>query len=167
MPKPIPPPRTTQTEPPVTANAFAEISSFGVVISGIPAESPARINLFTPNATKTKTVISSPVLPLKIKSAITTSVSDLVRLAKNIARWRENLSSSVPTNGPTTEYGRSTTANATAALTALACRSGEKRIKEASALWKIPSVICPDQRIRSKRKSFRSLSNCHKVIGEA
>ena len=103
IPKPIPPPRTTQTEPPVTARALAEISSFGVVISGMPADNPARINRFTPNATKTKTVISSPVLPLKIKNAMTTSVRDLVRLEKNIARWRENLSSSVPTNGPTME----------------------------------------------------------------
>jgi hypothetical protein len=38
------------------------------------------------------------------------------------------------------EYGRSTTANARAALKAEAWRSGEKRIKEASALWNIPSV---------------------------
>jgi predicted PurR-regulated permease PerM len=53
---------------------------------------------------------------------------------KKIARWRENLSSNVPTNGPTTEYGSNTTAKATAAFTALACRSGEKRTKEASAL---------------------------------
>jgi hypothetical protein len=58
-----------------------------------------------------------------------------------MARCRENLSSNVPTKGPTIEYGKSTTANATAAFTALAWRSGEKRMKEARALWKIPSVI--------------------------
>ena len=61
IPSPIPPPSTTQTEPPVTARAFADIKSFGVVISGIPAESPARINRLTPNAMRTTTVISTPV----------------------------------------------------------------------------------------------------------
>ena len=55
-------------------------------------------------------------------------------LAKKIARCLENRSRMVPTNGPTMEYGSSTTANATAAFTALACRSGEKRTKDASAL---------------------------------
>jgi hypothetical protein len=45
----------------VTAIAFAEIRECGVVTKGIPAESPARINLFTPNAISTKTVISTPV----------------------------------------------------------------------------------------------------------
>ena len=61
IPRPIPPPSTTQTEPPVTASALAEIKSFGVVISGIPADKPARINRLTPNATRTTTVISTPV----------------------------------------------------------------------------------------------------------
>ena len=41
-------------------------------------------------------------------------------LAKNMARCLENRSRIVPTNGPTIEYGNNTTANATAALTALA-----------------------------------------------
>jgi hypothetical protein len=57
-----------------------------------------------------------------------------VRFEKRIARCLENLSKRVPTNGPTIEYGKRTTANATAALTALAWRSGEKRINEARAL---------------------------------
>ena len=61
IPSPMPPPRTTQTDPPVTAIALADINECGVVIKGIPAESPARINLFTPNATRTTTVISTPV----------------------------------------------------------------------------------------------------------
>jgi hypothetical protein len=111
---------TTQTEPPVTARALAEMSSLGGVISGIPADSPARINRLTPNATRTKTVISNPVRLLKISVAIMSSVSDLAIFEKNIARCRENLSSRVPTNGPTIEYGSRTTAKATAAFTALA-----------------------------------------------
>jgi hypothetical protein len=57
-----------------------------------------------------------------------------MRFEKRMARWRENLSRRVPTNGPTIEYGKRTTANATAAFTALACRSGEKRMKDAKAL---------------------------------
>ena len=134
IPSPIPPPSTTQTEPPVTARAFAEIKSFCVVISGIPADSPARINRFTPNAMRTTTVISTPVYPLKIRRAITIRVAERTRFEKRIARCRENLSRSVPTNGPTMEYGKRTTANATAAFTALAWRSGEKRMNEASAL---------------------------------
>jgi hypothetical protein len=40
----------------------------------------------------------------------------------------------VPTNGPIIEYGSSTTANARAALKALAWRSGEKITKDARAL---------------------------------
>ena len=61
IPSPIPPPRTTQTEPPVTASAFAEISELGGTIKGIPADKPARIKRFTPNAIRTKIVISTPV----------------------------------------------------------------------------------------------------------
>ena len=51
---------------------------------------------------------------------MTTSVSARVIFAKKIARCREKRSRIVPTNGPTMEYGSKTTANATAALTALA-----------------------------------------------
>jgi hypothetical protein len=40
----------------------------------------------------------------------------------------------VPTNGPTIEYGVNTTAKPKAAAIALACRSGEKSTKDASAL---------------------------------
>ena len=91
-------------------------------------------------------------------------VSERTRLEKRIARCRENLSRSVPTNGPTMEYGKRTTAKATAAFTALAWRSGENKIKEARALWKIPSVIWPDHLTLSSRESLRSLSNCQKFI---
>jgi hypothetical protein len=66
--------------------------------------------------------------------AMTNKVAARITLEKKIARCRENLSSNVPTKGPTIEYGRSTTAKATAALVALAWRSGEKSTKEASEL---------------------------------
>ena len=62
-PNPMPPPRTTQTDPPVTAKAFAVIKDLLSIIKGIPAESPARIKRLTPNATKTNIVNSIPVLP--------------------------------------------------------------------------------------------------------
>ena len=140
-PRPIPPPITTHTEPPVTARAFAVIRDLLSIINGIPAESPARINRLTPNATSTKTVISIPVFPWKIRSAIIDKVVALLKFANIIARCLETRSRIVPTNGPINEYGRRTTANAKAALSAFACRSGENKTNEAKALWNIPSVI--------------------------
>ena len=59
----MPPPSTTQTEPPVTTNAFAAMSFSRETTRGKPAERPARINLFTPKAMSTKTVSSIPVRP--------------------------------------------------------------------------------------------------------
>ena len=49
-------------------------------------------------------------------------------------RCLEYLSKTVPTNGPTTEYGNKTTVNPSAAAMALACRSGEKSTNDASPL---------------------------------
>ena len=66
----MPPPITTPIVPPVTARAFAETNSSLETNSGNPAESPARINLFIPKATKTKSVRTIPVVPLFIKIAI-------------------------------------------------------------------------------------------------
>ena len=68
-PTPIPPPITTNTDPPVTAIAFAEISERGSISNGRPADNPARIRRLIPKATSTKIVNSSPVFPLKISSA--------------------------------------------------------------------------------------------------
>ena len=65
----MPPPITTNTEPPVTASAFAEISDFDSISNGNPAESPARMRRLIPKAISTKIVNSSPVFPLKIRRA--------------------------------------------------------------------------------------------------
>jgi hypothetical protein len=65
---------------------------------------------------------------------MTMRVAERTRFEKRIARCLENRSRSVPTNGPTIEYGKRTTAKATAAFTALAWRSGENKMNEASAL---------------------------------
>jgi hypothetical protein len=111
------------------------------IINGIPAESPARIKRLTPKATRTKTVISIPVFPWKINNEMIDKVVALVKFANMIARCLETRSKIVPTNGPINEYGRRTTANAKAALSAFAWRSGENKTNEAKALWNIPSVI--------------------------
>ena len=100
----------------------------------MPAESPARIKRLTPNATKTNTVNTIPVCPSKIKNETTVSVSARAKFEYAIARCLETRSNMVPTNGPIIEYGSSTTANARAALKALAWRSGEKITKDAKAL---------------------------------
>jgi hypothetical protein len=47
--------------------------------------------------------------------------------------WRENRSKKVPTYGPINEYGKSTTAKATAADIASGARSGENKTKLAKA----------------------------------
>ena len=60
---PRPPPRTTATEPAVTASAFEAISAVGGETKGIPAESAARINLLRPKAMSTRIVNSTPVRP--------------------------------------------------------------------------------------------------------
>jgi hypothetical protein len=86
-------------------------------------------------------VISTPVFPWKINNEIIDNVVALVKFANMIARCLETRSRIVPTNGPINEYGRRTTANAKAALSAFACRSGENKTNEAKALWNIPSVI--------------------------
>ena len=57
-----------------------------------------------------------------------------IRFEMNTARWREMRSRTVPTIGPTTEYGVRITAKPRAAAIALAWRSGEKSTKDASAL---------------------------------
>jgi hypothetical protein len=59
----MPPPRTTQTDPPVTARAFAAIRDDFGATSGSPADKPARMSRFTPNAISTKIVSSRPVRP--------------------------------------------------------------------------------------------------------
>jgi hypothetical protein len=55
-------------------------------------------------------------------------------LQKKSARCLETRSKIVPTKGPITEYGNNTTAKPIAALNAFACRSGENKTKDASAL---------------------------------
>ena len=99
---------------------------------GKPADNPAKIKRLTPNATKTKIVNSIPVAPLRINPAIKIKVKALKMLDKRITLCREMRSKIVPTKGPTKEYGRSTTANATAADFASGCRSGEKSKNDAS-----------------------------------
>ena len=133
-PTPIPPPTTTNTEPPVTAVAFAVMSDFESISNGNPAESAARIKRLIPKAMRTTAVKATPVVPLKTKSATSNKLALRARFAKNNARWRETRSKMVPTNGPTIEYGNKTTAKPRAAFKAFAWRSGEKRTKEAKAL---------------------------------
>ena len=57
-----------------------------------------------------------------------------IKLEKKIALCLDTRSRIVPIKGPISEYGNKTVAKASAALRALVCLSGEKRIKEASAL---------------------------------
>jgi hypothetical protein len=104
------------------------------MISGKPAERPARIKRLIPNATRTNIVNSTPVCPVNTSQATTSRFIERARLENKRARCLETRSKIVPTNGPTNEYGKSTTANAMAALSASACRSGENKTKEASAL---------------------------------
>ena len=71
IPTPMPPPRTTNTEPPVTAIAFAVIRDLESIRSGSPADKAARINRLIPNATNTTAVSVTPVVPLNTKAATT------------------------------------------------------------------------------------------------
>ena len=87
-----------------------------------------------PNAISTNTVKRTPVCPLNTKSATTNRFIPRAAFAKSSARCLETRSRIVPTNGPTSEYGNKTTANAIAALNASAWRSGENKTKDASAL---------------------------------
>jgi hypothetical protein len=89
------------------------------------------------------------VAPLRTKPAIKINVRARKRFAKRIILCREKRSKIVPTSGPIREYGSRTTAKAAAADLASGCLSGEKRTKEASADWNIPSVIWPVQRSAS------------------
>ena len=68
-PTPIPPPKTTSTDPPVTAIAFAVIKDLASINKGRPADSAARIKRLIPNAISTTIVNSTPVVPLKTRSA--------------------------------------------------------------------------------------------------
>ena len=118
----------------MTASALALISDLDSITSGNPAESPARIKRLIPNAIRTKTVNSTPVCPEKTSQATTNRFIPRAAFAKSSARCLETRSKIVPTNGPTKEYGKRTTANAIAALNASAWRSGENKTKDASAL---------------------------------
>ena len=68
-PTPIPPPKTTKTEPPVTAIAFAVIKDLASTNKGSPADKAARINRLIPNAINTTTVNATPAVPLKTNKA--------------------------------------------------------------------------------------------------
>ena len=118
----------------MTASALALINDLVSITNGRPAESPARIKRLIPKAIRTKTVKRTPVCPLNTKSATTNKLIARAAFANSSARCLETRSKIVPTNGPTSEYGNKTTANATAALRASAWRSGENKTKDANAL---------------------------------
>ena len=160
----MPPPTTTKTDPPVTAIAFAVTRELGLTNKGSPADNAAKINRLIPNAIKTTTVSATPVVPVKTNSATINKLTLRKKLEKNSARCLEILSNTVPTKGPTIEYGNRTTANPSAAFRAFVWRSGENRTKDAKALWKIPSVICPDQRTAKRRENLGCLSKPIKPI---
>ena len=100
---PIPPPITTESDPPVTANALALIRLGRSIIKGRPAERPASSKRFTPNAKRIKTVSNTPVLPEKIKMAINIKSTARKEFEMIIARCLAIRSKIVPTNGPTIE----------------------------------------------------------------
>ena len=144
--------------------AFAVMSDCASTKRGRPAESAARIKRFIPNAIRTTIVKVKPVVPRKMKKATTKRFRLRARFEKKSARCLETRSKIVPTKGPTIEYGSRTTAKLRAALNALTWRFGEKRTKDAKALWKRPSVACPVQRIASKRENLGCVSRLNKPI---
>ena len=97
IPIPTPPPITTKIVPPVTARAFAVISSSRLTIKGKPADSPERINLFTPKANRTKRVKIIPVEPLLISSAIIKRSAARNKLDMRTIFRRLNRSRKIPT----------------------------------------------------------------------
>ncbi len=67
--------------------------------------------------------------------------------------WRRSQrSSSAPANGPTSEYGSSTTASPSATSTGSDWRSGLNSTAPPSAAWKTPSPHCAPSRIASSRR---------------
>src|SRR4051812_9328520 len=93
---------------------------------GRAADSAASTNLLTDSTTSAAAKNPGPSLSIATRAATPTTNADRIRLTLTSTRWRLHRSSSTPANGPTSEYGKSSTANAAAAFGAVVAFDGSK-----------------------------------------
>ncbi|GIJ10599.1 hypothetical protein Van01_38130 [Micromonospora andamanensis] len=91
---------------------------------GVAADSPDSSSLPKPITTSVETKNSGPSDPKKIIAAIGSTTPARTRLVTTVPVRRLHRSSNTPANGPTSEYGSTSTAAANAIAVGVACRSG-------------------------------------------
>src|SRR5258706_8578596 len=127
------------TVPAVLANEFAVTSGPDSTTCGWDADRPASTNRFiatTESAAARKTTSSRPY---QTEIAAGTTATTRTRLATASAERRLHLSRNTPTNGPSSEYGSNSTANAAGMATGLAAPSGVNSPLPARPAWHQPS----------------------------
>ena len=134
-----PPPIAVAIAPDVVARALAPTSESLATVCGIEADRPEPTNRPTPMISSAVTNSTMLGRSAAICRATIPTRAQRIRLAQTITRRRDQRSSSAPANGPTTEYGSSSTTKPSAMSAGLVCRSGLNRTSTASAPWNAPS----------------------------
>ncbi len=126
-PAPTPAPRKLAAVPQVGVTALAIISRSAGTTCGSAAESPARKNRLTLSSTSAAARNAAPSAPAATSTPVSPA-STAFTSAETSSTWRrDQRSMSTPANGPTTENGSSSTANAAATSPAAVCCSGLKK----------------------------------------
>jgi len=129
------------TAPLVVETAFAVISVAGVTTCGSAADSAARKNRFADTTTRALAYSGGPPTPAAMSTATSPTAKQRNTFAATSTRCRRHRSSSTPANGPTSEYGSSSTAKPAATSAGVAARSGLNSTAPARLAWNTPSEV--------------------------
>ena len=100
--------------PAVGDTEFAITRSSSATTCGSAADSEDRKNRFTPSTSSTAMYSGTERLPIAMNSAVSATNTDRISADQTRIWRRDQRSMNTPANGPTTEYGRYSTANAPA-----------------------------------------------------
>ena len=148
----------------VASTEFVVTNHFSMTTCGTAADTPAATKRPTPTTASAPTSSSPDRTPAARPAAVTTTSTARTRFAPTSTARRFQRSSSAPANGPSSEYGSSSTANPAATANGSVSRSGLNRIAPESAAWNIPSPNCPANRTVARRT--RSEEICHGPLHE-
>src|SRR5215472_8039085 len=114
-PVPAMPPMNATTVPEVGATEFAITSSSAPTTCGSAADRAAKTNRLTPSATRALIQTGKPSAPPAMNTAPSATKAARASADQNRIWRRDHRSMNTPANGPTSEYGRYSTANEIAA----------------------------------------------------
>ena len=132
-------PRDAAAPPVAVATEFIVTTRSRGTTSGSAADRPEETNRVKPLTINAPNRIGRSLLPVANRAATASTSSSLPRFAPTSTSRRSQRSSSAPANGPSTEYGRYSTANEPAISHGPAARSGLNRSPPARPAWKRPS----------------------------